>query len=461
MRTRFRIAAAALAAVLAAGACPAQEGAPPPAPPPAAPAVAPASSAPPPAVTLAEAVRQALESGREGRIRKNDASIARLGTTRAEAGRLPRIDAGGEYYTQSAPPAAFIQGREIQLADQSDWRAHVTAEQTIYDFGRTGSRVRQSVARADAGDLDVLFTRERLAMDAIAAFLGARRAEEIRDVARETLDVARAHRQDAGDLDDGGVVAKNDLLAADVGVANAEAGVSTAETFVEVARSRLALRMGLPGSRTVAPAPDNVAVPAGPLPPLTESVEAAYRNRIELKGQDALIREGQAQADGAGAEFYPAFFGQGGYQYETNSINPHKSIFTLLLGGRINLFAGGADEAAKRQASLLVVRRKESRDLLRDEIALDVKAAQLAVTDASMRKAAADVAVARAEENLRIQNDRYREGLAISTEVQDAQNLLSHAKVDQRNAAYDEIESRYRWLYARGDLLAFLSPLLQ
>ena len=72
----------------------------------------------------------------------------------------------------------------------------------------------------------------------------------------------------------------------------------------------------------------------------------------------------------------------------------------------------------------------------------------------------AEVAVARAEENLRIQNDRYKEGISISTEVLDAQTLLTRAKVDRQNASYDLFEARYRLLAARGELLEFLAPMI-
>jgi outer membrane protein TolC len=179
-----------------------------------------------------------------------------------------------------------------------------------------------------------------------------------------------------------------------------------------------------------------------------------------LLAQGAIIREGEAAVSAARTEFTPTVFGQGGYSYETNDLNPHKSVFSILLGGKVNLFSGFADEASLRQARLTVDRRKDALGKLQDEIALEVKAAHLFVAEAEKRKAVAEVAVARAEENLRIQNDRYKEGLAISTEVLDAQTLLTRAKVDRQNAAYDLHESRYRLLAARGELLDFLAPLI-
>jgi len=250
------------------------------------------------------------------------------------------------------------------------------------------------------------------------------------------------------------------VLAADLQVARDEGVLITAENRVELSRSRLALRMGLSGERTVVPAQGDIPVPPGSVPPLPESVNAAWEKRPDIRARGALIHEREAAVSAARAEFAPTFFGQGGYVYDSNAFNPNPNTFSLLFGGRINLFAGFSDEAAKREALLGVERRKEELALLRDEVALSVKRAHLGVIEAEKKKAIAEVAVGQAEENLRIQNNRYREGLAISTEVLDAQTLLTQAKVALSNATFDLFESRYSLLVERGELLAFLEPLL-
>jgi outer membrane protein TolC len=413
-----------------------------------------------PVVSFEEAIRTALSNAREVRLATQDVRIAAEDKTKAFAGWLPRLDASGDFTLQSDPPAAFIQGRETQIGERDVFRARATAEQTIYDFGRTRSRVDQADARTDAVERQEGLTRERQALEVIAAFLSAKRAEELRTVAEESLATAKEHRRVAGDQYELGVVARNDVLAADVQVANAEAALITAENQVELSRSRLALRMGYPGDRSVTPAPGPFPAPQNDGPPLSDSLRAAMEKRTELRVQSASVREGEAAAAGARAEFAPTFFGQGGYSYETNEFNPHKSIFSVLLGGKVNLFSGFSDEASRRQTLLTVDRRKEVLGKLRDEIALEVKASHLFVTEAEKRKAVAEVAVARAEENLRIQNDRYKEGLSISTEVLDAQTLLTRAKVDRQNASYDLFEARFRLLSARGELLEFLAPLI-
>ena len=418
------------------------------------------NAAPPPSISFEGAVRAALTNSHEVRLAGQDTRITAEGKTRAQAGRYPRLDVSGDYTTLSEPPSAFILGMSIQTADKSISRARAVAEQTIFDFGRTRSRVDQAQARLETAEKVEGLTRERQALDVISVFLAARRAEEILTVALESLAAAKDHRRVAGDQYDFGVVAKNDVLAADVQVANAESAVIVAENQVELSRSRLALRMGYSGEWSVAPANGPFPTPAGELPPLTDSLRAGLGKRSELRAQEAAIREGEAALSGAKSEFAPTFFGQGGYFYETNELNPHKSVFSLVVGGKVNLFAGFSDEAAKRQALISVDRRKETLSKLRDDIALEVKAAHLFVNEATKRKGMAEVAVARAEENLRIQNDRYKEGLAISTETLDAQTLLTRAKFDRQNAAYDQFEARFRLLAARGELMEFLNPLI-
>lgn len=413
-----------------------------------------------PTVSFEEAVRTAVSNAREVHLASQDVRITTEDQTRAAAGWLPRLDAITDYTALSEPPSAFILGSAIQTAERTNWRARLTAEQTIFDFGRTRSRVDQADARTDNAVRQEGLARERQALDVISAFLSSKRAEELRKVAEESLATANEHRRVAGDQYDLGVVAKNDVLAADVQVANAEAALITAENQVELSRSRLALRMGYPGDHSLAPAQGPFPVPPEGALQLSESLRMAYDKRNELRAQGAVIREGEAAVDTARTEFTPTFFGQGGYSYETNDLNPHKSVFSILLGGKMNLFSGFADEASLRRARLTVDRRKEVLGKLRDEIALEVKASHLFVTEAEKRKAVAEVAVARAEENLRIQNDRYKEGLSISTEVLDAQTLLTRAKVDRQNAAYDLFEARYRLLAARGELLEFLAPLI-
>ncbi|HEY3489953.1 MAG TPA: TolC family protein [Candidatus Deferrimicrobiaceae bacterium] len=430
---------------------------------------APTATAPPAAfealaggqpVTLVESLRYALGHARELEAADIDAGVARLGMARARAGYLPRVDAGADLTMLSAQPGAIINGFPVNTADRDIFGIRVTAEQTLYDYGRTSARIGQADARADGANEAAAVARERQALEVIGAFITARRSEGLKAVAAESLVLAREHRKVSGDLYDQGSVARNDLLAADVSVANAEAALVAAENRVEIARSRLALRMGISGERAVLPDAGDIPVPLAAVPGQADSVLAASNQRREIRAQEGAIREGREAARAADAEFGPTFFGRAGYAYDSNGYNPNHNLFSLLIGGRINLFAGNADQVARRQAQRQVDRRESELALLKDTIALDVKAAHLALREAVQRREAAERAVTAATENLRIQDDRYREGIAISTEQIDAQTLLTRARIDLQNSTHDVFEARYRLTYTRGELMDYLLPLV-
>ncbi|HEY5996715.1 MAG TPA: TolC family protein, partial [Candidatus Deferrimicrobiaceae bacterium] len=99
-------------------------------------------------VTLPDAIRHALGHAREIEAADIDAAVARLGMARARAGNLPRVDAGADYTMLSEQPGAIINGRAVTTADRDILGIRVTAEQTLYDSGRTAGRIGQADARA-------------------------------------------------------------------------------------------------------------------------------------------------------------------------------------------------------------------------------------------------------------------------------------------------------------------------
>src|SRR3972149_661720 len=117
----------------------------------------------PSSVSFFDAVRHALSRSREGRIADRDVRVAKEGRAGAGAARFPRIDASSDYTSLSELPAVIIQGMETPTMDRSVMRARLTADQTIYDFGKTGARVSRAEARVDAAASRAFLARGRAA----------------------------------------------------------------------------------------------------------------------------------------------------------------------------------------------------------------------------------------------------------------------------------------------------------
>jgi outer membrane protein len=87
---------------------------------------------------------------------------------------------------------------------------------------------------------------------------------------------------------------------------------------------------------------------------------------------------------------------------------------------------------------------------IKDQIALEVKNAYLLLREAEKQVQASKKAIEQAEENFRINTERYREQVGRSTDVIDAQTLLTKARSDHDNALGDFNISQARLERATG-----------
>jgi outer membrane protein len=93
----------------------------------------------------------------------------------------------------------------------------------------------------------------------------------------------------------------------------------------------------------------------------------------------------------------------------------------------------------------------KTRKAVEDGIRLQVKRSILDLKQAEDKIPAAKKAIEQAEENLRVSEERYREQVTTSTEVLDAQTLLSQARMNYYNALYDHNLARAGLLRAIGE----------
>jgi outer membrane protein len=132
----------------------------------------------------------------------------------------------------------------------------------------------------------------------------------------------------------------------------------------------------------------------------------------------------------------PTFYVSGGYEYAENKYQVHQDNWSAIAGVNINLFSGGASSSRAALAKAELRSLRLSRDKLLDGIRLEVKAAYLDLQSSAQKIEVAKTAVEQAEENLRLQRLRYREGVGTATEVLDAVTLLTTAESNSWKSLY-------------------------
>jgi outer membrane protein TolC len=128
----------------------------------------------------------------------------------------------------------------------------------------------------------------------------------------------------------------------------------------------------------------------------------------------------------------------------------HQDNWSAIAGVNINLSSGGASSSKSGMARAELRSLKLTRDKLLDDIRLEVKGAYLDLQSSAQKIEVAKTAVAQAEENLRLQRLRYKEGVGTATDVLDAVTLLTTAESNSWKSLYGIKRAEAIFLNAAG-----------
>ena len=408
------------------------------------------------AETLEQAWEAALAADRRVRAAGRLTQSAEQLRSSARGARLPRLSLESGYTVLDSAPAAVVTiapfpPQELPLAEDQSLSYGGTLSVPLY----TGGRIARSIAAAEAGvqaaRLDEARTVLDLKLGVAEAYVAVLRARRSVGVAEQNVASLTAHATDAANRFHQGLVAKNDLLAAEVALADARSRSIQAQSAHDLAQASYNRLLGRALTEPVA-LDELVPHPvAGEWATLTER---ALRQRPELAGLTEQSTRLRHQAAGERAAQRPQLFLSGGYRYEENRYQLHPGVWSATVGLKWNLFDGGS---ARHQADATVARAaatQDERDELASLIGLQVRKALLEVHETGARLAVSREALAQSDENLNVATSRYRAGLATHTVVLDAEAQRTLTYSNHNNALYDAALAYLRLQHVVGDLIA-------
>ncbi|MDD2320558.1 MAG: TolC family protein [Geobacteraceae bacterium] len=173
-------------------------------------------------MTLQECLKKAASANHELRVSAYDEKIAEGNVGIARSGYLPHLNFQGGYTAQQAPQAMVVQGNTLET-QQSDYGFFsVTAEQILYDFGRTSARYRRAEALRDATAFSHTAREKDVFLRVVTAYYGILESRKLMQAAEEEITQMSDHLRIAKNLYEQGVVTRNDLLQAEVQLANSK-----------------------------------------------------------------------------------------------------------------------------------------------------------------------------------------------------------------------------------------------
>ena len=403
-------------------------------------------------VTLQEGLSVITSQGYEMRIAMAREAAAVKSQDQARALNRPQVTAYADHTWLQNKPEAVFGGGTSPLSDDSFLRYGVTVKQLITDFGRTRAGIEAATAGARSQSEETGRTRNTVALDFVASYISLLQAGKSYILADLEVQRFESHVSDANALHDAGEVTLNDVLTAEVALADARLRRITARDERNLAVSRLNYLMLRPLD-----SPTNVVdfpFLLDPLPKLEDVSARSGINRPELKVLDEVINIKEAQLSSSEAQTFPTLFVSGGYAFEENPYRVHEDNWSATVGLTWELYTGGALTAAQKQTTDELTALIAQREQLRELVNLEVRDSHRLLTGSIERTTVTQKAVAQAKESLRLQRSRYTEGEATATEVTDAVTSLARAENNHWAAVYGRLRSEARFFYAAGDDLA-------
>ncbi|MGD8328939.1 MAG: TolC family protein, partial [Acidobacteriota bacterium] len=304
----------------------------------------------------------------------------------------------------------------------------VTVVQPIWTGGRISRREEAAELNVEAAGLQQARTRQQVVYDTVEAYSGAVLATRHLAVAEEAQATAEAHVALAESMREGGLVVDSDVLQARVRASEAREAVVRARSGLAVAKTALNFVIGrdLTAPLTL---PDELDETAAAEENLDDLVATALASRPDLRATAVQEEAIGKNIDAERANFMPEVAISGFAESNSDSMFGSQSgNWGLMVGANFTVFDGNARSAAVEGGLAQRRQIQEQALLLRRAVALEVTQAYYDVQAAGERIVQAETAVELARENLRLVENRYREGLSTSVELLDAQTQLTTAQ---------------------------------
>ena len=403
-------------------------------------------------LTLQEGLRMVTEESRLVKIMHEEERMAREDTLLAKSRFLPKANASYGQTFLEHQPGAHLGSLIVETAERSFYSYRIAVQEIIYDFGGIAFLYEEAKLREETKRLDTKRVRNRVALDFAVIYFDTLEAEKLIAVANKEIESLESHRAVAKALFDDGVITENELLQAEVSLADARKKLLFAENLKRISGARLNSLLTRPLEKPVSVA--EFSRPLGSTATFEEAVGKAERERPEMQIVEASLKALELEEKARRSEYFPQFLAQGQYDYTKNKYLTYQENLGITFRMNFNLWSGGSTRAEVEKARLAQSRLRIERTRLADEIRLELERYSLDTANAIERVSVARGALSQAQENLRIERQKYGEGVGIAADVTDAIALAALSETNYYRALYDYYRSGARFLYAMGENLA-------
>jgi outer membrane protein len=294
----------------------------------------------------------------------------------------------------------------------------------------------------DVAEINERVTRQDVILDAKNAYYSVLKAQKLRGVAEQTVTQIASQKEVAQNFYEVGMSPLNDLLQSQTELANAKQDLIVAQNNLDIAKSQFNVVL----RRSVnAPVELQGVLDYKPfLHDIDYCLATAKENRLEIEVADLEVEIAEKEVALAKTNYYPSVNLSGRYtrigdDYKVNGGEgiSDSASWDISANAEWNFWEWGRTTFGIREKLHRFSQAQYRRSEILDNIELEVKEAFLRTKQAEKNIITIEKAIEQAKENLRLNNERYKEQVGTSTEVLIAQTLLTTTMTNYFNSLYD------------------------
>lgn len=399
-------------------------------------------------LTLSDGLDIVTEENHIIRIKQQEERSAHSDTLVARSRLLPSMTASyGQTFLKNQP--GLRTGDAVAWSgERSFYTYQVAIQQIIYDFGGTTSLYKSAKLLEETKRLDTRKTMNDIALEFCRLYFDVLESDKMIAIAEKEVESLTSHAQVARAMLKGGLITRNDLLEAEVQLADSKQKLLNARNIKRINEAGVNNMLSRPLSMPVEVA--EVSRPYAMPLPYEDAAEIAERQRTEFKIVDTTLEALKCEETAMKSEYFPKFGLQGQYDYTKNKYLVDENNVGVTIQMDLNLWSGGSTKAKVQKVQIAESRLRIERKKLIDDIGLESKRYYLDAVNAMEAIKVAKEAISQAEENLRITKLKYAEGTGIARDVTDAIALRTLSETNYYRAVYDYYRAEAGYLHALG-----------
>ncbi|MGA7837611.1 MAG: TolC family protein [Ignavibacteriaceae bacterium] len=397
-------------------------------------------------MTVEESVKVGLENSNFLHSSKMNMKYAEAKSKEVNTFRLPSLTFGASYtrlsevdpFSVSTPFGNF----NISPAIFNNYNFKVALQQPLFTGFKLESNSKMADLSYKASKEDFNSDKNELIYNIKNAYWGLFQANQIKKVTEENVAQIQAHLTDVKNLFDQGLATKNDVLKVQVQLGEAQLRLIDSKNAVKIANINLDNILGISLSTEIEPV-NNIEKRSKDVSDLGNLLDKAYSVRPELKSMDYRVKASESGITAAKSDWWPQFYLTGNYYYSrpNQRILPTQDKFNgtwdVSVSMSFNLWNWGATSDRTDQAEAQFEQAKDGYKILKDRVTLEVTRNYLNINKSEEKMTVSKQSVDQAEENYKVTDEKFKNGLALNSDLLDAEVALLQAKTNYIQSVVD------------------------